>query len=177
MRVISGRLGGRQFKSPHGHRTHPMSEKIRGALFAVLGDIEGLTVLDAFAGTGALAFEAISRGARSALLIDNDAQAQRAIHDNIVSLGLLGQTKFIHANVTRWSDNNPNARYNLVLCDPPYDRVQVSVIQRLVRHLKQGGTLVLSWPIHLETPELMGLQVKERKQYGDAQLVFYQQTG
>ena len=53
MRVISGWLGGRIFESPHGHRTHPMSDKIRGAVFGVLGDIKGLTVLDAFAGSGA----------------------------------------------------------------------------------------------------------------------------
>ena len=60
MRVISGKFGGQLFDAPKGHRTHPMSEKVRGALFSVLGDISGLTVLDAFAGSGALSIEAIS---------------------------------------------------------------------------------------------------------------------
>ena len=69
MRVIAGRLGGRLFDSPHTRRTHPMSDKARGALFNMLGDIEGMHVLDPFAGTGALSFEAISRGAASALAI------------------------------------------------------------------------------------------------------------
>ncbi len=56
MRVISGFLGGRNFESPHGHRTHPMSEKVRGAIFGALGDIKGLTVLDAFSGSGRISY-------------------------------------------------------------------------------------------------------------------------
>src|SRR3954464_3149409 len=95
MRIIAGRLGGRQFNSPKGHRTHPMSEKGRGALFNALGDISGLTVLDAFAGSGALSFEAISRRAASVLAIDSDKNAQRAIAENIASLGLSRQVKLI----------------------------------------------------------------------------------
>lgn len=177
MRVISGYLGGRQFKSPHGHKTHPMSDKMRGALFAVLGDIEGLTVLDTFAGTGALSYEALSRGAASSLLVDNDLQAQRAIEDNIRDLQIKTQAKLVKANVSGWSDNNPEAEFDLVLCDPPYDKLQISLIQKLVRHLSPGGTLVLSWPAAATPPELLGLRLLEQKNYGDAQLVFYRQTG
>ena len=70
MRIIAGDLKGREFKSPRGRTTRPMSEKTRGALFNTLGDIEGLSVLDGFAGSGALVFEAISRGAVSALAIE-----------------------------------------------------------------------------------------------------------
>ena len=66
MRIIAGSLGGRVFKAPSGHRTHPMSEKIRGAIFNALGDISDLTVLDAFTGSGALCFEAVSRGVANA---------------------------------------------------------------------------------------------------------------
>jgi 16S rRNA (guanine966-N2)-methyltransferase len=83
MRIIAGRLGGRHFASPQGRRTHPMSDKMRGALFNALGDIDGLSVLDAFAGSGALAFEAVSRGAGHAVAIDVDKSAQRAIAENI----------------------------------------------------------------------------------------------
>ena len=67
MRIIAGTLKGQQFQTPHSHKTHPMGDKIRGALFNVLGDIEGLSFLDAFSGSGALAFEAASRGAASVL--------------------------------------------------------------------------------------------------------------
>jgi 16S rRNA (guanine966-N2)-methyltransferase len=75
MRVIAGFLGGRNFDSPGGHRTHPMSDKVRGAVFGVLGDIKGLSVLDAFAGSGALSIEAVSRGAKYAVAIDVDKRA------------------------------------------------------------------------------------------------------
>ncbi len=174
MRVISGRLGGRQFKSPHGHKTHPMSDKMRGALFAVLGDIEGLTVLDAFAGTGALSYEALSRGATSALLVDSDMQAQQAIQENLIDLQLKNQAKLIKANVSGWSDNNSDERFDLVLCDPPYDKLQIALLQKLVKHLADGGTMVVSWPADVTPPELMGLKLVQQKNYGDAQLVFYQ---
>ena len=71
MRIISGVLGGRVFKAPNGNKTHPMSEKIRGAMFNSLGDISGLTVLDAFSGSGAVAIEAFSRGAEHVVAVDS----------------------------------------------------------------------------------------------------------
>ena len=105
MRVIAGRLGGRNFASPHGNKTHPMSDKVRGALFNSLGDIEGLRCLDAFAGTGALAFEAISRGATTALALENDPSAQRTIDENIKELKLYRQVKLVKAAAGSWLDN------------------------------------------------------------------------
>lgn len=177
MRVIAGRLGGRHFNAPHGHRTHPMSDKMRGALFGVLGDIEDLTALDAFAGSGALGFEALSRGAKEVTLIDNDTNAQRTIHDNIAELGLKKSARLIKAHVGSWSDNNSSAQFSLVLCDPPYDKLQLLLLQKLVRHIAGGGTYVLSWPGKLTLPELVGLKIVQQKSYGDSQLVFYQKTG
>ena len=102
MRIIAGQLKGNMFASPHGNRTHPMSDKVRGALFNALGDIEGLTVLDAFAGSGALAFEALSRGAASATLLKKDKPAQRAISENIVTLNVEKRTKLIRASANAW---------------------------------------------------------------------------
>src|SRR5688500_6254990 len=106
MRIITGYLGGRNFNSPRGHRTHPMSDKARGALFNALGDIEGLTVLDAFAGSGALSFEAISRGAVSATAIDIDKAAYEAIQANVESLGLEDKVTVLRKNIGGWSRNN-----------------------------------------------------------------------
>src|SRR5580704_8750565 len=103
MRVIAGYLGGRSFNSPGGHRTHPMSDKVRGAIFGVLGDIKGLTVLDAFAGSGALAIEAISRGAKSAVAIEVDKRAHAIIVENIQALGLEARVKAIRAFAGAWS--------------------------------------------------------------------------
>ncbi|MDQ5972288.1 MAG: rRNA (guanine966-N2)-methyltransferase [Patescibacteria group bacterium] len=173
MRVIAGSLKGRQFNSPGGHRTHPMSEKMRGAMFGVLGDIVGLTVLDAFAGSGALSFEALSRGAKKALLLDNDKTAQDTIEENITKLGLTDQSRFIKANALSWSAKNNGQTFDLLLIDPPYDRLPFPVIERLARHLAPTGVYVLSWPSQYEHPRLPGLEVVSNKLYGDAQLVFY----
>ena len=122
MRVISGSLGGRQFDAPAGHRTHPMGDKQRGALFNTLGDITGLTVLDLYAGSGALSFEAISRGALRATAIELDKSAQDAIVKNIHSLGLEGKVTLASSRVASWSKKHITEWFDVVLCDPPYDR-------------------------------------------------------
>lgn len=174
MRVIAGRLGGRPFDAPHGFKTHPMSDKMRGALFNILGDIEGLTVLDAFAGSGALSFEAVSRGAGSALAIDNDRSAQKTIADNILQLGLQKQVKLIKASANAWLQTNPDAQFDLVLCDPPYINLQPNLVARLSEKVRQGGVFVLSWPPAQPAPELPGFSLAESRDYGDSALLFYQ---
>ncbi len=177
MRIIGGTLGGRQFDAPKGHRTHPMSNRVRGGLFNALGDITGLTVLDAFAGSGALSFEAVSRGADSAIAIDIDKSAHDALVKNIVLLGLKAQVKPIRANAGGWSDNNPETTFDLVFSTPPYDNLQLSVVKKLARHVKPGGLYVLDWPGHHNPPAFEKLSQIKQLSYGDAQLVFYRQTG
>lgn len=175
MRVIAGYLGGRNFASPHGHRTHPMSEKARGAIYGVLGDIKGLTVLDAFAGSGALAIEALSRGARSAVAIEVDKGVYKIMKENITSLGLTDRIKAIRAFAGAWSTRNEAQRFDLILLDPPYDDVPYRDLKKLPIHLAAGGTLVLSWPGHAEPLKFPGLKAVHSKSYGDIQLVFYQE--
>lgn len=175
MRIIAGKLKGREFKSPHGHRTHPMSDKIRGALFNVLGDIENLTFLDAFAGSGALAFEAVSRGVASALAIDQDKDAHRALDENVKTLGL-DNVKVVHASASAWSENNHNKQFDIVLLDPPYDNLQINLLEKLAdRHVKPGGLAVLSFAGNQEAPDL-DMEIVAQKDYGDAQLVFYRKS-
>lgn len=177
MRIIAGKLGGRAFNAPEGHRTHPMSDKARGALFNMLGDIDGLTVLDAFAGSGALGFEALSRGASSVLAIELDKKAHKTIQTNLEILKLQGAMKAVHANASGWSDNNEREQFDLVFSAPPYDNLQITLLQKLVRHVKEKGLYVLDWPGGLEAPEFLGLKKVKNKKFGDAQLVFYRKTG
>jgi 16S rRNA (guanine966-N2)-methyltransferase len=172
MRVIAGRLGGRQFDSPHSHRTHPMSDKMRGAMFNILGDIDGLTVLDPFGGSGALSFEAVSRGAKESLIIENDKPAQRVIAENIKALGL-ATVKLVKAGAGPWLETNSDARFDLVLCDPPYDDLQHNLLRRLAGSVASGGLFVLSYPADGAEPELPNLAVIKQQAYGDAQLIFY----
>lgn len=176
MRIIAGKLGGRLFQSPGSFKTHPMSDKIRGALFSMLGDIEGLRVLDAFAGSGALSFEAASRGASLVLAIDSDLAAQKTIQKNIAALRLERQVKLVRASANAWlQTTTPQSdSFDVVLLDPPYGDLQPNLVQRLTERLAPGGTLVLSWPADQALPELSQLSLVVHKTYGDAQLGFYQ---
>lgn len=173
MRIIAGKLKGRNFDSPNSFKTHPMSDKIRGALFNVLGDVVGLTFLDAFAGSGALAFEAVSRGAESVLAIDSDRPAQKVIAENIAQLGLDEKVKLIKASANAWLETSPHAMFDIVLCDPPYNNLQRSLLQRLAQRVEEEGLLVLSWPGDQDPPELEGMRQLEYRKYGDASLIFY----
>lgn len=173
MRIITGKLKGRKFDAPPGHRTHPMGDKVRGALFSMLGDISGLTVFDPYAGTGALSFEALSRGAKHATLVEIEKTAQQIILENIKALGLENQTTFIPGNCTRWSLRYPDEKFDLLLCDPPYDRVLIGTIEKLGKHVILNGLLVLSWPRHVEVTDLRGFEQIKSTVYANARLIFY----
>jgi 16S rRNA (guanine966-N2)-methyltransferase len=174
MRVIAGYLKGRVISEPHGHRTHPMSEKVRGAMFNALGDIEGLSVLDAFAGSGALAFEAVSRGAKNVIAIDKDGPAYSSIEKNIKDLGLQKIVHATKANIGGWSIHNMEKNFDIVLLDPPYDYFQPALLQNLInRHIKKDGIAVLSYPGKEAIPAFDRAEVISDKKYGDSQLVFY----
>ena len=172
MRIIAGTHGGRIFASPGGHKTHPMSDKMRGALFNSLGDISGLHILDAFAGTGALAFEAVSRGAAGAVLLENDRNAQRTIAENIALLGL-DDCKLVRAAAGPWLTTTEE-KFDLILLDPPYDNLQNGLLERLAQRLNPAGMLVLSWPGKQPPPTLNSLKLTDSKHYGDSSLHFYE---
>lgn len=175
MRIIAGTLGGRQFSAPKGHRTHPMSDKMRGALFNILGDISGLSVLDAFAGSGALSFEALSRGARHATLIEVDKIAQQAIVNNLATLGLMDNTLLVQGQAASWSKNNFDTTFDLVLLDPPYNNLQSGLLQTLAAHTALSGIVVLSLPPKagiILNP--INYKLLTKKSYGDSELHIYQ---
>jgi 16S rRNA (guanine966-N2)-methyltransferase len=176
MRIIAGNLKGRIFHDPPGHHSHPMSDKIRGALFNMLGDIEGLSVLDAFAGSGALGFEAISRGAKSALLIEQKSQPYKAITQSLKDLGLAKQARAINADASGWSSHNSSKIFDIVLLDPPYDQPQFNLLDKLTRHARSGGIVVVSWPGHELPPVFDSCRLVADKKYGDAQLAFYRKV-
>src|SRR5579859_2605387 len=119
MRIIAGRLGGRTIASPRTNRTHPMSDKVRGALFNTLGDLSGLTMLDAYAGSGACSIEAVSRGADKVLAIDVDPAAIKTIAENVRALDLSDSISIKLANISGWSRNHAADQYDIVLADPP----------------------------------------------------------
>lgn len=173
MRIVAGKFGGRSIATPRGHHTHPMSEKMRGALFNMLGDIEDLTILDAYAGSGAVAIEAVSRGAKRAHAIDIDVHATDVINNNVAGLGLNNQIKVIRANSATWSEGNYTTNFNLVVCDPPYDDIKLSQLQKLTQNVKKDGLFILSLPYNYPRPIYDGFSQELDRHYGDGSLVFY----
>lgn len=175
IRLIAGRFGGRVLDGSGTNRTHPMSERIRNALFNKITDeLEGAVVLDAFAGSGALAFEALSRGASRAVLVDRDRIAQKIIEKNIHLLKVEDETQLIRSNVASWAKTTEE-RFDIIFADPPFHDMQLSTVSHLFGLLKPNGLMVLSYPGRGETPAETGVVVVDNRSYGNAALAFYRQ--
>jgi 16S rRNA (guanine966-N2)-methyltransferase len=128
MRVIGGEYRGRRLSAPVASHVRPTSDRVREAIFDILfslGGVEGLQVADLFAGTGALGIEALSRGAASVTFVERDPRSIDAVRANLASAGLAdaessGDATVVRADVDAWVATTAS-RYDLVLCDPPYD--------------------------------------------------------
>ena len=173
VRVIAGEYGGRQLACPPGERTHPMGERVRGSLFNIVGDLTGKNILDAFAGSGAMGFEALSRGARQVTFVERDKVAQRVISENITTLSVDEQTKLIKTSVAQWDETAEKELFDIIFADPPYHDTQISTVTRLVKYLKPNGLMVLSYPGRESVPTVNGVVVVDNRSYGDAALAFY----
>lgn len=174
MRIIAGRLGGRTIASPDGRRTHPMSERVRNAMFNSLADrVQDAYVLDAFAGTGAVGIESISRGAKFTTFIERDRAAQIVLTKNIENLGLTDETKIIKASVAAWTETYDGPKFDLIFADPPYHDPQFSTVQRLIGLLKPGALMLLSHSGSSESPTLPGVVVVDNRGYGTAVLTYF----
>jgi len=166
-------LGGRLFDSPGTQRTHPMSDKMRGALFNILGELTGLSILDAFGGSGALAYEAVSRGAASVLILEQDIHAQRTIKHNLRLLDIGSSATLVRTSAGDWLTTNEGRQFDVVLCDPPYNELQPNLLARLAERANPGGIFVLSYPAGQPKPEFKSLMFIRQQTYGSAQLLFY----
>ena len=173
IRLIAGHYGGRIIEGSGTDRTHPMGERIRNALFnKISAELEGAKVLDAFAGSGSLGLEALSRGATHATFVEKDRVAQKVIDNNIALLKLSGQTTLAKANLSSWISKT-NESYDIIFADPPFDDPQLSTVSDLFALLKPNGLMVLSYPGKGERPTETGVVVVDNRSYGNAALAFY----
>lgn len=174
MRIISGKYGGRIISAPKKDSVHPMSDRIRSAIFNKLySQIEGAEVLDAFAGSGSVGFEALSRGANFVTFVEADRQVARTVNENIASLGCQDSTKLINSTVLNFASRNLIPKYDLIFVDPPYFNPQNSSVIILGQLLNPEGELILSNPKSAQTFEIEGLVVVDERTYADAKIVFY----
>ena len=177
IRIISGTYGGRKIDAPNesNTRTKPMGERIRNAMFNSIGaEVLGAQVLDAFAGTGSIGFEALSRGAAHVTFIERDKVAQRIIMNNMLALGTAESAELVRASVSSWIDTSGEHAYDLIFADPPYHDLQLSTVSRLLGLLKPNGLMVLSHTGRGEVPNLEnGIVVVDNRSYGNAFLTFF----
>jgi 16S rRNA (guanine966-N2)-methyltransferase len=150
-----------------------MGERIRNAIFNKIGvEMQDAEVLDAFAGSGALGLESLSRGAKNATFIERDRIAQKIITNNIVLLGVERQSSLVKAPVLGWAKATEQ-QFDIIFADPPYHDPQLSTVSELFRLLKPNGLMVLSYPGRSETLAETGVVVVDNRSYGNAAIAFY----
>jgi 16S rRNA (guanine966-N2)-methyltransferase len=180
MRVVGGRLKGRNLASPSSRDIRPTADRLREALFNVLihaydDPIQNARVLDLFAGTGALGIEAISRGAKFALFVDNGAEARALMRDNVEALGLGGVTKVYRRDATSLGPAHPMEPFSLVFLDPPYGK---GLADKALVSLRDGGWLTPRALLVVEEAKAAGFKAGEgfaeleRRAYDDTEFVF-----
>jgi 16S rRNA (guanine(966)-N(2))-methyltransferase RsmD len=181
MRVVAGELGGQRLVVPRGWRVRPTSERVREAIFSTLGErVVGATVLDLYCGTGALAIEALSRGASRAVLVDRDT---RPALGNVERLGLSARAELARADVGRWLAAAPEGSgcpaFDLVFVDAPYrlaDRVAQDLNTHLPRLLADDGRAIVESgagrPLRIDSLERL-----RQRRYGAADVSIYAGAG
>ena len=172
MRIVAGEHRGARIFAPKGVDTRPTSDRVREAAFNLIGPVDGVSVLDLFAGSGAMGLEALSRGAVSAKFVENDRAACRAIERNVEKLGVTGvaivQRDVLQALAT------DRSTYDLVLCDPPYgyaDHERLALY--LAKVLAPEGLLVYETGARYE-PRIDGLRTRTSRTYGSSRLTLFE---
>jgi 16S rRNA (guanine966-N2)-methyltransferase len=175
MRVIAGSLKGRRLKTPDWDGLRPTSDKLRETLFNILAPrIAGARVLDAFAGTGALGIEAISRGAVAVTFIEQDRRAQALIEANLAQCGIDSGYNLVRGTVERASTALQTS-FDIVLLDPPYAMPGQTALMKLDALVAPGGLVVLEHARRAAAPEQAGRLVRVRQvTSGDSMLSFYE---
>jgi len=180
MRIVGGRLRGRVLQAPASRDIRPTSERLRESIFDILthrheGVVEGAQVVDLFAGSGALAIEALSRGARTALFIDNGAEARALLRANVESLGLGGVTRIFRADATKLGRAPAGDPFTLAFLDPPYDKgLAGPALAGLVDGgwLAKGALVVVEESAKADIGAPAPLSIVDERTYGETKVLF-----
>lgn len=190
MRITGGRWRSRALEAPRGVATRPSSDRVREALFSMLvsdgvlgqeaeGAEAGVRVLDLYAGTGALAFEALSRGASQAVLVEHGRDAIGAIRKNARALGADGDVVLFETKVERALPKIAGS-FGVVFLDPPYAEVRLpafsGILEKAGAALAPGGVLVLEHASTDDAPAVVGLELDRSRRYGDTTLSLYRSS-
>ena len=176
MRIIAGTHRGHRIAAPKGLDTRPTSDRVRESAFNLIGPVDGASVLDLFAGSGAMGLEALSRGAESATFVEADRRAAETIDENLAKLRLTG-ARIVRDDAVRAlaAEASAGRKYDLVLVDPPYDlypELEPKLARYLPHVLADGGLLVVETGARVE-PELP-LEQRTSRKYGSARVTLFE---
>ena len=177
MRIVGGQLGGRVLRAPRGADTRPTSEKVREAVFQILGDVSDANVLDLFAGSGALGIEALSRGAARAVFVDSGRQACAALRGNLRELALDGRATVIAGDAVAAARKPVAAPWRLVFVDPPYasDLAVRAVLALPPASLAPGAVIVIEHDRRNAPPDALGSLLRtDQRRYGDTHISLFE---
>lgn len=180
MRIVGGQWGGRRLSVPRGDGTRPTSDRVREALFSILGPLNEGRCLDLCAGTGAVGLEALSRGATHATFIEKNSAALKALTANLAGLGVpIDRFELLKQDVRR-AAVRLRGPYALIYADPPYDQVSdlTSILFSVMQgHLSDDGIAVVEHRKRDPSPVPPdGLCLDDRRDYGDTTLAFYRRS-
>lgn len=179
MRIIAGEMRGRQLKTVEGMQTRPTSDKVKGAIFNVLGDkVLEARVLDLFAGTGNLAIEALSRGSHDAVLVEKSREAHGVIRHNIEQIGVSHKTRLILLDAFKYINRYPDEVFDLIFLDPPY---REGLVLKVILILKEHSCLAPDGVIVAETAkdeqldgDIYPFEIRKTGEYGDTKVWYLQ---
>lgn len=176
MQIISGKFKHASFDSPNNEKTHPMGNREKLALFNMLtSEIEGRTVLDAFAGTGALGLEALSRGAKSVIFVEKSPKIAKILKNNLEKV-LKTEKNCAKVVISDVKTLKLDEKFDLIFADPPYDIYSEAIIEPLMPLLNKKATLALSIPKIAPTPVLEGLEMICRREYAAAAIIIFKKS-
>jgi 16S rRNA (guanine(966)-N(2))-methyltransferase RsmD len=174
-RIIAGEARGRRLAAPRGSRTRPTSDKVRGAVFNVLGQFfDGGAVLDLYAGTGALALEALSRGCARAVCVEADRFAADVIAENAAACGFAGRVEVRRGRVAEVLPRLTRGAFTLAFVDPPYEEGPEGALALLEGVLAPGARVVAEHDARRPPADRYGaLAVADRRRYGGTGISIY----
>ncbi|MEW6437890.1 MAG: 16S rRNA (guanine(966)-N(2))-methyltransferase RsmD [Pseudomonadota bacterium] len=180
MRIVAGRLGGRTISAPSDDTIRPTSDRLRETIFNILAHAYGDPVVDAavidlFAGTGAMGLEALSRGARKALFVEDAAKARALIRANVDALGLGGETRIFRRDARKLGDAPPGEKFSLAFLDPPYGQhlgEQALMALREGQWLTPEALVIVEESLDAEVEMPTGYRLLETRGYGTTKIMF-----
>jgi 16S rRNA (guanine966-N2)-methyltransferase len=174
VRIVAGAYRGRRIEAPRGRSTRPTSDRVREALFSIFGPIEGVRVLDLYAGSGALGIEALSRGAAEAVFVDSDARAVAAIKANLEALGIDARVHRRDAFSWLGSAAAGEEAFDLVFADPPYSSASRTAgrLSDLLPPLLTETSVTVT-ESDKRDPLLLALPLVDERTYGDTRIAIH----